>query len=135
METPALPDGDSIQRDLQKLQPSNDQAIRLARIAKMLTDMPLAWRKADQEQRNRLAKNLFKEIWIEDKRVVAVVPQAELEPFFELDWKQKETHLNQCQGSGGTCGSDGIRLRKYNISGQLTSLPPVAVYHNNIDLT
>ena len=33
----------------------------------------------------RLARYLFEEIWVQDKKVVAVKPRGEFEPFFRLN--------------------------------------------------
>jgi hypothetical protein len=47
----------------------------------------LAWKQADQQQRNRLAKQLFDIVWIKDKRVLAVTPSPEFKPFFDLQYE------------------------------------------------
>jgi hypothetical protein len=44
-----------------------------------------AWDSAIEEQRNKLARCLFDEIWPKDKAVVAVKPRVEFEPFFRLN--------------------------------------------------
>ena len=54
------------------------------RLASFLQDIALAWEAADYEQRNKLARCLFEEIWVRDKKVVAVKPRGEFEPFFRF---------------------------------------------------
>jgi len=64
----------------------------LDRLAEFLRNVTRAWKEASQEQRNRLARQLFEEIWVKDKHVIAVRPRPELEPFFRLsyeDWLEK----------------------------------------------
>lgn len=60
-----------------------------------------AWKEASQEQRNKLAKALFEQVWIENNKVVAVKPRPELEPFFKLNF---ECHDRDIAGD-----PDGIR--------------------------
>lgn len=45
-------------------------------------------KEANQEQRSKLARTLFQEVWIKDKQVVAVKPQPEFEPFFQLNYQE-----------------------------------------------
>jgi hypothetical protein len=59
----------------------------LEELAQFLADVPAAWRAATQEQRNKLARTLFDQIWLEDKKVVAIKPRTELEPFFRLNYE------------------------------------------------
>lgn len=47
-----------------------------------------AWKEANQEQRNKLARQLFNEIWVKDKQVLAVKPRPELKPFFQLSYEE-----------------------------------------------
>ncbi len=51
-----------------------------------MADVADAWKEATQEQRNKLARTLFQEIWVKDKQVVVVKPQPELAPFFKLNY-------------------------------------------------
>ena len=44
-------------------------------------------KEANQEQRNKLARQLFDEIWVKDKQVIAVKPRPELKPFFQLSYE------------------------------------------------
>ena len=62
------------------------------RLAAFLKSIVQAWRKADLGQRNRLTRQLFEEIWLQDKQMVAVKPRPELGPFFRLSfdkWRKK----------------------------------------------
>jgi len=44
-------------------------------LAELLKDVAKVWREANQEQRNKLARQLFDEIWVKDKQVIAVKPR------------------------------------------------------------
>lgn len=77
---------------LQALIPQETTSKVLERLAEFLKNVANAWRDANQEQRNRLARQLFEEIWLKDKQVIAVKPRPELEAFFRLsfeEWKKK----------------------------------------------
>jgi site-specific DNA recombinase len=50
-----------------------------------LQQVPAAWRDATPEQRNELARLLFEEVVVDDRRVVGAVPRTEYLPFFALD--------------------------------------------------
>jgi hypothetical protein len=78
---------DDLLRQLESLQPAPNQGDNLKRLAQFLADVPAAWRAATQEQRNKLARTLFDQVWLEDKTVVAVKPRPELEPFFRLNYE------------------------------------------------
>jgi len=62
-------------------------AEHLEKMARFLADVPSTWIAATQEQRNKLALCLFKEVWLKDKKVIAVKPIPELEPFFRLNYE------------------------------------------------
>ncbi len=64
----------------------------LEKLATFLKDIAQAWDQASQEQRNRLAKCLLETVWIKDKKVVAVTPQPEFEPFFDLQYDRKSNY-------------------------------------------
>ncbi len=72
----------------------------LAKLAEFLADVPAAWKAATQEQRNKLARNLFDEVWLQDKEVVAVKPRPELDPFFRLNYE--EARNGNIEGRGLT---------------------------------
>jgi site-specific DNA recombinase len=95
-----------LQRRLAALAPEDEASQRLTRLAQYLKDFGEAWRDASQEQRSRMARRLFAEVWIDEKRVVAVRPQPEFEPFFNLQISD-----TAC----GTSGSDGIRTRDLSL--------------------
>ena len=48
---------------------------------------------AAQEQRNKLARALFDQVWVEDDVVVAVKPRPELEPFFRLNYEEYQKQI------------------------------------------
>jgi hypothetical protein len=55
-------------------------------MARFLADVPAAWAEATPEQRNKLARCLFDQVWLKDKKVIAVKPASDLEPFFQLNY-------------------------------------------------
>ena len=71
--------------------PPEDNTETLDRLASFLKDVALAWEVADYEQRNRLARCLFEEIWVRDKKVIAVKPRGEFEPFFRLNLQEDKS--------------------------------------------
>jgi len=56
----------------------------VGRVAQFLQDLSLAWEAADQEHRNRLAARLFQAVWMKDSLLLAVTPQPDMVPFFDL---------------------------------------------------
>ena len=79
------------------VEPEEDEEV-LDRLRAFLTDIGLAWERATQEQRNRLAHQLFETIWVRDRQVVSVRPRAELRAFFQLS--------EECQGKSLSWGSN-----------------------------
>lgn len=75
-------------RELQALTPPEVKSQALDRLAEFLSDVTKAWKEANQEQRNRLGRQLFDEIWLKDKQVIAVKPRPELKPFFQLSYEE-----------------------------------------------
>ena len=73
---------------LSGLQPSVNGNDSLGKLAAFLKDVASAWKAATQEQRHKLARCLFEEIWLRDKVVVAIKPREELEPFFRLNYEE-----------------------------------------------
>ena len=98
-----LADYEEIKVELCQLRPPQDKARELEKLAEFLKSVAQAWDEANQEQRNRLAKTLFDQIWVEDAKLVAVKPRPELKPFFDLNF--------ECQPRDIGCGPDGIRTR------------------------
>ena len=112
-------DYNMIQQQLQSLAPAKDQARGLERLALFLKDISEAWKQADEQQRNRLAKQLFDIVWIKDKKVLAVTPRPEFKPFFDLQYEglsQGVMHLRP-RGASGHHAISGQRT----ISGTTTA--------------
>ena len=78
---------DDLLRQMETLRPVSNHTDHLKRLAQFLADVPAAWPAATQEQRNKLTRTLFDQVWLEDKTVVAVKPRPELEPFFRLNYE------------------------------------------------
>lgn len=63
------------------------QTLTTQRLAHFLDNIVDAWQESGQNQRNRLARNLFGEMKLDSNdKVVAVTPRAEFKPFFELQY-------------------------------------------------
>jgi len=73
---------------LRALTPPENKSRALERLAEFLRNVTKAWKDANQEQRNKLARRLFDEIWVKDKQVIAVKPRPELKPFFQLSYEE-----------------------------------------------
>ena len=104
-ESEYLHEREALTAELATLRDDDDLSLVLARAASFLSDLPLAWEHANEEQRNRLLRMLFHSLEVQDNRPVAVVPQADFAAFFVLD----------CQSKLGTGGSDGIRTRDLSL--------------------
>ncbi len=76
---------ESVKAEIAKMTPTDERGRELGRLAEFLGSVATAWDAATQEQRNKLARTLFEEIWSEDATVAAVKPRPELEPFFRLN--------------------------------------------------
>ena len=87
-----LKEKDDITKQLQLLTPPEEKSKVLDQLAEFLRNVSKVWKEADQNQRNRFSRQLFQEIWVKDKQVVAVKPRPELETFFQMsyeDWMKK----------------------------------------------
>jgi len=73
---------------LRALTPPETKSRVLERLAEFLKNVTKAWKDANQEQRNKFARQLFDEIWVKDKQVIAVKPRLELKPFFQLSYEE-----------------------------------------------
>ena len=103
-----LADYTAIHHKLPELTPTDVRPRALERLASLLKDIAAAWEQATQEQRNKLARYLFKEIWIKGKEVIAVRPQDELKPFFDLNHEAMEGRLSQSFGEWRPRGGIGL---------------------------
>jgi hypothetical protein len=56
----------ALHADLARLTASQGESFNLDRIAAFLQDLSLAWQAGNQEQRNRLAAELFEAVWVKD---------------------------------------------------------------------
>ena len=71
-----------LEAELAGLRGATDRARVLAQAAGLLRDLPAAWRTATPDQRNALARLVFRSVELVDDRVAAVVPQPDFAPFF-----------------------------------------------------
>jgi site-specific DNA recombinase len=81
-----------IQQELTALTPTESDSNVLERLASFLRNVACAWKEANQEQRNTLGRQLFEEVWLKDKQVIAVRPRPEFEAFFRLsfdEWRKQ----------------------------------------------
>ena len=79
-----LAESREIKEELSHVTPEEQQPDILAQFQRFLVDVSAAWEAASQEQRNRLARQLFDFVWVKKERVVAVRPRSELRPFFQI---------------------------------------------------
>ena len=93
---------DEILKQLQALTPQPNGAEHLERLARFLADVPAAWEVATQEQRNKLARCLFDEVWLQDKQVVGIKPRPELEPFFGSTTRSSSDKILKVEYQGGS---------------------------------
>jgi len=77
-----------IRAKLAQLAPVKAAVDAIPKLASLLSNVGKAWDIATDEQRSKLVRCLFQEIWVRDKEIVAVKPQTELEPFFQLNWDE-----------------------------------------------
>ena len=84
---------DQVLRQLETLVPVLGHTDHLDKFATFLRDVPAGWTAATQEQRNKLARALFDQVWVEDDVVVAVKPRPELEPFFRLNYEEYQKQI------------------------------------------
>jgi len=82
-----LADYTAITRKLEALPEPRVDGEELEKLAAFLEDVALAWEEATEEQRNRLASQLFEAVWIENKQIMAVTPRSEFKPFFDLEYQ------------------------------------------------
>jgi hypothetical protein len=73
----------------------------LDRLAHCVENIPDAWLQGTDGERKRLAEALFEDTLLEDRKIVAVKPRPELEPFFKLNL---ECHSKDIAGD-----PDGVR--------------------------
>ena len=106
-EAEYLSESRQIKEELAQLTPEDRRPDVLTHFELLLTDVSLAWEEASQEQRNRLARQLFDAVWIKDDRVVAVRPQPELRVFFQIS--------EECQVESLSGDPDRIRTGDLNI--------------------
>lgn len=100
-----------IHKELQALAPIEEHGKNLSKLAQFLTNVADAWDAANQEQRNKLARCLFQEVWIKDNEVVAVKPQPELKPFFDLNYEAMQEKLSQNFGKWRPRGGSEYHVR------------------------
>ena len=97
-----LKDYEETESQLRQLSPVENREDELKRLSDFLANVADAWRQANQEQRNKLARVLFEEIRLDSGgKVLAVKPRAELGPFFKLSY--------ECHARDIGCDPGGIR--------------------------
>jgi DNA invertase Pin-like site-specific DNA recombinase len=120
-----LTERNQLEQHLARLQTTTDRVALLRRVSTFLQDLPAAWAAATPEQRNALARTVLQSVEIRDDRVVAIVPQPEFAPFFNLVGGGDEAAHDEgqpcgaaliCQSSALAGGSDGGRIRTFRTS-------------------
>lgn len=91
-----------------------------ARLAAYLVDVGAAWAVATPEERNTLARQLFRSVVITNRTAVARLPRPDLRPFFSVVAVNNDEELC-CGGSDWDC----YRHRVMRLLGLVPSaLPP-----------
>jgi site-specific DNA recombinase len=111
-------DRDRLEAELATLRGATDQAAVLAQAAELLRDLAAAWERATDAQKSDLARLVFRSVEIRGDRVIAVVPQPDFAPFFNLakdiaadnETGRSDGTDPERQGAVLTGGSDGGRL-------------------------
>lgn len=83
-----------IKAELENLTPPQQRTDVLETFRVLLADIPAAWERGTDEQRNKLARQIFDTIWTKHEKVVAVRPRAGLRPFFQLSEECQEKSLS-----------------------------------------
>ena len=107
-EAEYLYESGQIKQELAELVPEQQRPDVLAVLGEFLSDVSVAWEKATQEQRNRLARRLFEFARVKDENVVSVRPQPELRPFFQIseDCQSKSLSGDPDRGRTGDLSLD-----------------------------
>jgi DNA invertase Pin-like site-specific DNA recombinase len=107
-----IADRDRLEAELATLNGATDQATVLMKAAGLLRDLATGWAQASEEQKHDLAKLVFRSVEIAEDRVIAVIPQADLAPFFNLaednQTGRSDTTDPERQGCVLTSESDGL---------------------------
>jgi site-specific DNA recombinase len=74
-----------ITAEIASLKPAEDNKADLRNAAELLGRFCEAWAIADLEQKRKIARLIFEEIWVENKKVVTVRPRPQFTGFFTLD--------------------------------------------------
>jgi len=85
---------------IETLEPTIADSSHLDKLASFMSDIGSAWEAATPEQRNRLARALFEEVWVKDQVVVAAKPRPELDPFFRMNYEMFVENI--LEGSSST---------------------------------
>ena len=78
----------NVLEQLRALTPPETKSRVLERIAEFMKNVAKVWKNSNQEQRNKIARELFDEIWVKDKQVIAVKPRPDLKLFFQLSYEE-----------------------------------------------
>ena len=101
LEDAYLADSSEVKEELARLAPTDRNPDILHRLETFLLDVSEAWAHASADQRNRLARQLFDAVWVQNEHVVAVRPHEELRPFFQIS--------EECQTKSLSGDPDRIR--------------------------
>jgi len=75
--------------ELAQLKPVEDEKFDMEQAAQLLGEFCSAWARATAEQKQKIARLIFEEIWVENKQVVAIKPRPVFEQFFALDFSER----------------------------------------------
>ena len=66
-----------------------DRKFDLDQAAQLLGEFCRAWSQASPEQKQKIARLIFEEIWVENKQIVAIRPRPVFQQFFALDVSER----------------------------------------------
>jgi len=78
---------EGLERQLAAIRVQADDEGYVAKLTQFLNSVAAAWKEASEEQRNKLARQLFDGVWIKDQKVEAVTPRPAFQPFFDLKYE------------------------------------------------
>ena len=86
---------EDLERQLAGTRVQADGKSYLAKLAQFLNSVAVAWKEASEEQRNKLARQLFEAVWIKGQGVDAVTPRPEFQPFFDFKYEGLSKYVLQ----------------------------------------
>jgi site-specific DNA recombinase len=97
------------------------------RLASYMADIAAAWEVATPSERNKIARELFDEVIVENKTAVAVVPRPAMRPFFESIACHTPDEMSRWRKRRGSVERDRLRAAtadSHSLPGKRTCVTP-----------